>query len=156
MEKNRLTERILRAKNPYTPPLSREADGEAPLCAVRGSVKCEEGAFLLLTDDGPVFLDQAAEKDTWPLTHDLDGWTAEIAFSQDTVLPCTFNGETLRWENAEIPVQCRKPRERLYLVFSETEDGSMLLVLDTARFLVYGAIGGTLLGGYIRNMPQDR
>ena len=163
MEKIRLTERILQAKKPYLPPLSCEADeGKLPR-VIRGSVKCEEDAFLLLTEDRPMFWDQAAgkafwpgQKDTGPQQHDLDGWTAEIAFSQDTVLPCTFSGETLRWENTEISIQCRKARDRLFVVLSETEDGPMLLILDTARFLVYGAIGSRLLGGYIRNMPQDR
>lgn len=158
-----MIERVLKADKPYAPPLSGEYRGDGPFMNVRGSVKCGEGAFLLLTADGPAFWDEIAgkgfgpgQKDDWPLNDDLDGWTAEIALAQDTVLSCTFDGKMLRWENESIAIRSRKAREKLYVLSADTAEENLMIVLDTARFLVYGAVGERRLGGYIRNMPQDR
>ncbi len=117
---------------------------------------------MLLTADGPVFHDQntgntfcSCRTDAGMPDHDLDGWTAEIAFAQDVILPCTFAGNLLCCEDAKLHIQYRKVRKQLVLLSAETDYGPLTLVLDTARFLVYGAVGSSFLGGYIRNMPQD-
>ena len=163
MNKYQLIQRILEGKKPYTPPLSTEWIGSVPAEKNLCGIKCEEGAFLLLTADGPVFHDQntgntfcSCRTGAGMPDNDLDGWTAEIAFAQDVILPCTFDGNILCCEDVKLEIQYRKVRKQLYLLFTGTEYGALMIVLDTARFLVYGAVGSNFLGGYIRNMPQDR
>ena len=169
MYKMKLIDAILADKPQYVPPFSSELAGEQRTLGSAGPVaaldciKCEEDAYLLLLKDGCAFFDRAAgllwkvgADDPVPAGSDLAGWTAELAVAPGTTLCCTFGAEDLCCEGETVPAVCRKLREKLYLVSAETEDGTLILVVDTARFLIYGAACGYPFGGYIRNIKQDR
>ena len=142
----------------YCPPESLELEGKAlPFGQADGCVKCEEDLFLVLSAGSAFVYDaaacaavKAADAAQEPCG-DLDLWQAELHPAQGKTLLCGFAEGKLWFADEAIPAPVRKIRERLYLV----DAGELCLVIDTARFLFYGALDGHFLGGNIVNMELD-
>ena len=153
MAENKLMQLILSAEKPYRPTQSLEpAQAEGAY-----AVKCEEGAFLLIREDGWRYLEEPGGRavspaDPLPSAQDLDGWRAQLAYAPDRAVFCDFEAGALVCEGERIPVRVSALRPKLFLITGS--DPRFVLILDTARFLFYGGAEGRPFGGYIRNMPQ--
>ncbi len=152
---SKLIEAIRASGSGYCPPPCYELASRELTFSNAPCVKCEEDLYLLLVQDAAYLYDAQADKTICsaqdaPCT-ELDGWCAELHFAQKKTFPCGFGEGKLFFEDEAIPACVRKIRERLYLV----EAGPLTLVIDTARFLFYGAIDSRFLGGNIVNMELD-
>ena len=156
MSKNTILSQIAGCQTLYRPFESLEL----PQAEREGAfaVKCAEGLFLLLDENGFRLLDRKAgneySKDRLPPPDPaLDGWHAELAFAPGYVLPCDFKGDTVSLSGESIPVSVGRIRSSFYLLTGDAE--TLVLVLDVSRFLFYGTVHGERVGGYVKNMPQN-
>ena len=148
--------RLLAAERPFTPFESLELPEETR----RGdfAVKCEEDAFLLVGKAGWRFFDAAkgsviTASDALPPSDALMGWRAELAFAPEEIADCVFDRDAILFNGEKLPVRIGELRPGLLLVSGN--EGKLVLVFDTGRFLFYGGADGVPIGGYVKNMPQD-
>ncbi|MBQ3865234.1 MAG: hypothetical protein II781_05280 [Clostridia bacterium] len=149
-----ILEKIASREANYRPLPSLELAGTGKAYAM----KCEEGLFLVPDPDGFRLIDQTADtvysKDRLPLPScSLDGWHADLALAPGFVVPCDFTNNAIVLDGTKYEVQIGQIRPGSYLV-TGSKDG-FVFVLDVSRFLLYGIIRGTVIGGYVRNMPQN-
>ena len=110
-------------------------------------VKCGEGAYLVAFAGGALLLSEGgcALSDGTGLyapagAEEIEGWSFECHFASGLVLPCSFEGGTLRIGDGEWKAQGGACGD-LALLRAQTEDGVLTLAADMGRLIVYGALG---------------
>lgn len=117
------------------------------------AVKCTDSVFLLVKNSGVFLYDENApepglvDPGALPESADLSGFTTELSFAPDCILPAKFDTEALTIGKTRFPVSVHKAAEKLYAVLSKS--GSFLILLDASRFLLYAFAENKFLCGYL-------
>lgn len=129
-------------------------------------VKCEDASYLLGFDGKTLFLNagtgEAVLADGEKLytnaenaENPLLGWENNITFAAGWTLMCRFEEKELTIGEYTWPVQYVTLADSLHFVKADTQDGCLVLLLDTARFLMVGGLNGVLDMGGCLEIPKE-
>ena len=151
MSENRLWNVITGSgvSRPYGTAESCEAEGKVP--AGSSVIKCTDTVFFVKSGQALYLYDEEAERvirpEDCPEDTGLQDLATELSMAPEVVLPAVFGAGSLTLGGETFDIDVRKAAEKLLLVrFPETGD---LIVLDVSRFLLYAAVAGRFLCGYM-------
>lgn len=85
----------------------------------------------------------------------LIGWETEMHFAAHVDCTAEFAENEVKLNGEAFPAEYAKMNDDLYAVRLQTEEGDLLLVLDLARFLIYGGINGHICIGGCIEVPEE-
>lgn len=126
------------------------------------AVKCEEdlfligfGRFLLLLDTKNTCAVFTNGRNCWSnfpeKENPLPGFETVLRFGAEMRYPCIFEKDAITLDKNRFPARYLPYSDHQCLLLLETPVGGLLLIVDTARFLLYGGMDGDpCIGGCVR------